>query len=213
MPKPTLRRRPFSGFINAYAAPLLALAVITLLAPNVNAAQITISSADGQPLENAVVEIYYTSEASNPPQEESIFQRDAAFHPKVLTVPTYSFSPAKTFDLNLYLQETPPPVHFDQSGIVVLGCNIHDHMQAFIVVSDAPYSAKTGAEGVLTLPELPSGEHRVRVWHPLLDDSQQVWWEGVITDNDQLNVSLKLNALPPPAPTLSPLQQRFKDAT
>lgn len=229
MPKPTLQRRPFSGFISAYAAPLLALLVITLLTPKAYAAQITISSADGQPLENAVVEIYYTSEASNPPQEENIFQRDAAFHPKVLAVPTgshvafpnqdttrhhvYSFSSAKTFDLNLYLQETPPPVHFDQSGIVVLGCNIHDHMQAFIVVSDAPYSAKTGAEGVLILPELPSGEHRVRVWHPLLDDSQQVWWEGVITDNDQLNVSLELNALPPPAPTLSPLQQRFKDAT
>tara|TARA_R110002020_G_scaffold465549_1_gene687048 strand:+ start:1045 stop:1746 length:702 start_codon:yes stop_codon:yes gene_type:complete len=229
MPKPTLERRPFSGFISAYAAPLLALLVITLLVPNANAAQIAISSADGQPLENAVVEIYYASAAGNSPQEENIYQRDAAFHPKVLTVPTgshvafpnqdttrhhvYSFSPAKTFDLNLYLKETPPPVHFDQPGIVVLGCNIHDHMQAFIVVSDAPYTATTGAEGVLTLPSLPSGEHRVRVWHPQLDDSQQVWWEGVITDSDQLDISLELNALPPPAPTLSPLQQRFKDAT
>ena len=228
MPKPTLRRRPFRGFISAYTAPLLALAVIILIVPNANAAQITISSSDGQPLENAVVEIYYTSEA-NPPQEENIYQRDATFHPKVLTVPSgshvafpnqdttrhhvYSFSPAKTFDLNLYLQETPPPVHLDQAGIVVLGCNIHDHMQAFIVVSDAPYAATTDAEGILTLPALPSGEHRVRVWHPRLDDSQQVWWEGIITDTDQLEVSLKLNALPPPAPTLSPLQQRFKDAT
>ncbi|MCA8864733.1 MULTISPECIES: Cupredoxin [unclassified Halomonas] len=229
MPQPTLQHRPFSGFITAYAAPLLALLVITLLVPNANAAQIAISSADGQPLEHAVVEVYYDSAAGNSPQEENIYQRDAAFHPKVLTVPTgshvafpnqdttrhhvYSFSPAKTFDLNLYLKETPPAVHFDQPGIVVLGCNIHDHMQAFIVVSDAPYTATTGAEGVLILPTLPVGEHRVRVWHPRLDDSQQVWWEGIITDNDQLEVSLELNALPPPAPTLSPLQQRFRDAT
>lgn len=229
MPEPTLKQRPFMGFISAYAAPLLTLAIITLLGSTANAAQITISSADGQPLEDAVVEVYYDSAADNPPQEENIYQRDAAFHPKVLTVPTgsyvafpnqdttrhhvYSFSPAKPFDLNLYLQETPPPVHFDQPGIVVLGCNIHDHMQAFIVVSDAPFAATTGAEGMLNLPTLPPGQHRVRVWHPLLDDSQQVWWEGVITDTDQLDLSLELNALPPPEPTLSPLQQRFKDAT
>lgn len=229
MPKPTRQHRFFMGFTSAYPVPLLALAIITLLVPNANAAQITVSSADGQPLEDAVIEVYYDSEAANPTQEENIYQRDAAFHPKVLTVPTgsyvafpnqdttrhhvYSFSPAKTFDLNLYLQETPPPVQFNQAGIVVLGCNIHDHMQAFIIVSDAPYTATTGAEGMLTLPTLPSGEHRVRVWHPLLDDSQQVWWEGSITDTDQLEVSLELNALPPQAPALSPLQQRFKDAT
>lgn len=229
MPEPTLQQRPFMGFISAYTVPLLALTIITLLGSTANAAQITISSAEGQPLEDAVVEVYYDSAAGNPPQEENIYQRDAAFHPKVLTVPTdsyvafpnqdttrhhvYSFSPAKTFDLNLYLQETPPPVQFDQPGIVVLGCNIHDHMQAFIVVSDAPFAATTGAEGMLNLPTLPPGQHRVRVWHPLLDDSQQVWWEGVITDTDQLDVNLELNALPPPEPTLSPLQQRFKDAT
>ncbi|MGP9768076.1 Cupredoxin [Halomonas sp. AOP13-D3-9] len=226
---PIQQRRPLMSVIRLYAAPLLTVATIPLLGSTADAAQITVRSADGQPLEDAVVEVYYDSSAGNPPQEENIYQRDAAFHPKVLTVPTdsyvafpnqdttrhhvYSFSSAKTFDLNLYLQETPPPVQFDQPGIVVLGCNIHDHMQAFIVVSDAPYAATTNAEGSLALPTLPSGEHRVRVWHPQLDDSQQVWWEGIITDADQLEVSLELNALPPPAPTLSPLQQRFKDAT
>ncbi|WP_050713539.1 MULTISPECIES: Cupredoxin [unclassified Halomonas] len=225
---PKQQCRPCMGFISTYAAPLIALAIIPLLGSTANAAQITVRSADGQPLEDAVVEVYYDTAAGNPPQEENIYQRDAAFHPKVLTVPTgsyvafpnqdttrhhvYSFSSAKTFDLNLYLQETPPPVQFDQPGIVVLGCNIHDHMQAFIVVSDAPYAATTNAEGSLALPTLPSGEHRVRVWHPQLDDSQQLWWEGNVSDTDQLDVSLELNALPPPAPTLSPLQQRFKDA-
>ena len=225
----TLQHPPFKRFISACAAPPLVLAASTLLVTNAYAAQIAISGVDGLPLENAVVEVYYAPAEGYPPQEENIYQRDAAFHPKVLIVPTgsyvafpnqdttrhhvYSFSPAKTFDLNLYLQETPPPVQFNQAGVVVLGCNIHDHMQAFIVVSDAPYTALTGAEGTLSLPTLPAGEHRVRVWHPQLDDSQHVWWEGIITDNDQLEVTLELNALPPPTPTLSPLQQRFKDAT
>jgi plastocyanin len=225
---PRQQYRPITGFIGATTAWLVGLAV-ALLSTTANAAQITIRSTEGDLLENAVVEVYYDKATVNQPQEQNIYQRDAAFHPKVITVPTgsyvafpnqdttrhhvYSFSPAKTFDLNLYLQETPPPVHFGQPGIVVLGCNIHDHMQAFIVVSDAAYAAKTGVEGTLNLPALPPGRHRVRVWHPRLDDSQQTWWEGTVSDTDQLNVSLELNALPPPTPTLSPLQQRFKDAT
>ena len=222
------QRRLYSGFISTYTAALVGLA-ITLFSITASAAQITVNSDEGLPLEDAVVEVYYDPAAANQPQEQNIYQRDAAFQPNVLTVPTgsyvafpnqdttrhhvYSFSPAKTFDLNLYLQETPPPVHFDQAGVVVLGCNIHDHMQAFIVVSDATYAAKTDESGALTLPALPPGQHRIRVWHPRLDDSQQVWWEGVIADPDQLEIQLKLNAIPPPAPTLSPLQQRFKDAS
>ncbi|MCH4810363.1 Cupredoxin [Vreelandella neptunia] len=225
---PTQKHGLYRGFISQYTASLCLLA-ISLFSTSANAAQIIINSTEGLPLEDAVVEVYYNSAAARQPQEQNIYQRDAAFHPNVLTVPTgsyvafpnqdttrhhvYSFSPAKIFDLNLYLQETPPPVHFDQAGVVVLGCNIHDHMQAFIVVSNAPYAASTGVEGTLTLPALPPGQHRVRVWHPRLDDSQQVWWEGVITDTDQLEVRLELNALPPPAPTLSPLQQRFRDAS
>ncbi|MFB9867767.1 methylamine utilization protein [Vreelandella sulfidaeris] len=222
-------RVSFLGLLNANRGHLLWSAM--LLATSVEAAQITLSNADGQPLEDAVVEVYYDAtsvETGAPSQEQNIYQRDAAFVPHVLTVPTgsyvafpnqdttrhhvYSFSPANTFDLNLYLQETPPPVLFDQAGVVVLGCNIHDQMQAFIVVSDAPFVAKTGNDGTLTLPTLPPGDHRLRVWHPLLDDNQQNWWTGTITDSDQLTINLELNALPPPSPPLSPLQQRFKDA-
>lgn len=204
--------------------------LLMLLSASAHAAQVTVKSAAGLPLEEAVVEVYHdTAAATQSAPEHNIYQRDAAFHPTVLTVPTgsdvafpnqdntrhhvYSFSPAKTFDLNLYLRETPPPVHFGQAGVVVLGCNIHDHMRAFIVVSDAPYAAITNAQGELALPPLPAGQHRVRVWHPGVDDSHQVWWEGTISQGDLLEVTLELNALPPPTPTVSPLQQRFKDAT
>lgn len=202
----------------------------TLLSASAFAAQVTVTNDAGMPLKDAVVEVYYAAPAvASQSREQSIYQRDAAFHPHVLAISTgsyvafpnrdntrhhvYSFSPAKTFDLNLYLQETPPPVYFDQAGTVVLGCNIHDHMQAFIVVSDAPYAETTNADGRLDLPTLPAGEHRLRVWHPDIDDSHDVWWEGVVTETDSLEIRLELNAVPPPAPTLSPLQQRFKDAS
>ncbi|WP_447556329.1 Cupredoxin [Vreelandella sp. EE22] len=204
------------------------LALVSVVS-SVHGAVITVHDTNGQPLEDAVVEIHYPREAPITTQEGDIYQRNAAFHPKVLAVPVgslvsfpnqdttrhhvYSFSPAKTFELNLYLKETPTPIQFDQPGIVVLGCNIHDNMQAFIVVSEAPYVKKTGADGVLEISTLPPGEHRVRVWHPQLDDRQEIWWEGDITQNDALDVRLELNALPPVAPTLSPLQQRFRKAT
>ncbi|MBZ5486829.1 Cupredoxin [Halomonas aquamarina] len=190
---------------------------------------VTVSSTDGQPLEDAVVEIYYEPSTSPMTTEvQSVYQRDATFHPHVTTIPTgshvafpnqdttrhnvYSFSAAKTFSLNLYLQETPEPLLFDQPGIVVLGCNIHDQMQAFIVVSDAPFAAKTDASGMLALPTLPAGSHRMRVWHPRLDDSQQVWWEGEVVADTSPSIQLELKAVAPPKPPLSPLQQRFRDA-
>src|SRR5580692_2161477 len=66
----------------------------------------------------------------------------------------YSFSPAKTFDLKLYAGSPKTPVEFDRPGLVVLGCNIHDTMVAFVGVVDSPYFAKTSESGgaVLTLP-------------------------------------------------------------
>lgn len=193
------------------------------------AAEVSVTDLSGTPLKNAVVEVFINNAEVTATQTASVIQRDATFHPQVVTVPTgsqvtfpnkdttrhhvFSFSPAKTFDLELYLSETPEPVHFDTPGVVVLGCNIHDHMQAFIVVSEAPYAALTDAQGRLQIPDLPEGQHRMRVWHSRMDDSQSVWWEGDVSDGDSIDVSVALNALPPEPPALSPLQQRFQEAT
>src|SRR5882757_8652807 len=49
----------------------------------------------------------------------------------------YSFSPAKKFALPLYRGRPYPPVVFDKAGTVTLGCNIHDQMVGYIVVSEA----------------------------------------------------------------------------
>jgi plastocyanin len=46
----------------------------------------------------------------------------------------YSFSPAKQFELPLYKGTEAPPVVFDRSGLVVLGCNIHDWMLGYLYV-------------------------------------------------------------------------------
>jgi len=54
----------------------------------------------------------------------------------------YSFSPAKTFELKLYSGVPGTPVLFDKPGLVVLGCNIHDQMVAYVQVVNTPYFAK-----------------------------------------------------------------------
>ncbi|HME38704.1 MAG TPA: methylamine utilization protein [Steroidobacteraceae bacterium] len=77
----------------------------------------------------------------------------------------YSFSRTKTFDLKLYAGSPKTPVIFDQPGLVVLGCNIHDSMVAFVGVVDSPYFAKTTDSGAVSL-NLPPGRYRLRAWNP-----------------------------------------------
>ena len=78
----------------------------------------------------------------------------------------YSFSKAKKFQLPLYKDEAPEPVTFDKPGVVILGCNIHDWMVAYVYVLDTPYFAKTDSSGRAELKDLPLGEYRVQVRHP-----------------------------------------------
>lgn len=78
----------------------------------------------------------------------------------------FSFSPAKTFEIKLYAGTPANPVTFDRPGIVVLGCNIHDTMVAWVLVAETPWHAQTDALGLARLPDVPPGAHQLRVWHP-----------------------------------------------
>lgn len=116
----------FKGVYRALASTAVLMTLVSVSQPVVASdARISVTDADGQPLPNAVVEVYFPGGTSADTGVEQVSQRDAAFHPEVLAIPVrsqvefpnhdttrhhvYSFSPAKTFDLNLYLQETPPP--------------------------------------------------------------------------------------------------------
>ena len=142
------------------------------------------------PLTGAVV--YLNDGSHAPPAQAEVVQKDRMFHPHVLILPAgssvsfpnrdnthhhvYSFSPAKTFDLALYAGEPEAPVVFDKPGIVELGCNIHDHMQAFIVVADTRAVGQTNEQGEVTLAldfgvaQTPSSLS-LNIWHPRLPDN------------------------------------------
>ena len=120
-------------------------------------------------------------QGSNPPAV-TIAQNNKQFEPYVTVIQVgtavdfpnrddilhnvYSFSKAKPFQLPLYKDKAPQPVVFDQPGVVILGCNIHDWMVAYVYVADTPHFAKTGADGRAVLTGLSPGSYLVRVWHP-----------------------------------------------
>jgi len=85
----------------------------------------------------------------------------------------YSFSSPKKFELPLYIGTPAAPVVFDSPGVVVLGCNIHDWMVAYVYVLPTPHFARTGADGRARIEDVPAGAHEIRVWHPRLREATE----------------------------------------
>jgi plastocyanin len=79
----------------------------------------------------------------------------------------YSFSEPKRFEIKLYAGKPGQPIVFDKPGQVDIGCNIHDWMEAHVLIVDTPYFARTGADGRATIAGVPAGRYRLRLWHPL----------------------------------------------
>ena len=160
----------------------LALASLFAHAAPAGVVTVNVASASGAPVEDAVI-VLDPLDAKPPAAEEttSIDQINKRFVPRVSVVRTgtkitfpnsdrirhqvYSFSKPKQFTLKLYAGSPKTSVTFDQPGLVVLGCNIHDTMVAFVGVVDSPYFAKTTNAGTATLT-LPPGRYRLRAWHP-----------------------------------------------
>uniref|UniRef100_UPI0035AEB8DF methylamine utilization protein n=1 Tax=Hylemonella sp. TaxID=2066020 RepID=UPI0035AEB8DF len=158
---------------------------LTALACTLQAAAISIEVRDegDRPLAGAVVflESAQARRQVRPLAQAEMGQAGKQFVPQVLVVPVgtavdfpnrdtvrhhvYSFSPAKKFELKLYIGTPANPVVFDRSGIAVLGCNIHDQMVGWIVVVETPYYAMSDAQGRAVI-DAPPGSYRLRSWHP-----------------------------------------------
>jgi plastocyanin len=147
---------------------------------------VTVLTVEGKPLAGAVITADPEGgpQTTPPPVKATIVQADLAFAPDLLVIPVgssvdfpnndtvghqiYSFAPAKSFQLPIYRGNPYPPVRFDKPGLVTLGCNIHDAMLAYIVVTDARFYGRTDASGRWKVPDMPTGKVKVTVWHPRL---------------------------------------------
>ena len=182
---------------------------------------ITVHSADGRPVPGAVITVRSLAADARPsaPIKAVMDQINRAFDPDLLIIPVgssvdfpnsdtvshqiYSFSPAKRFTLPLYRGNPNPPVRFDQPGVVTLGCNIHDEMVGYLVVTDAQYFGRTDASGSWTA-DIARGKYRVAVWHPRMnDDANELERELTVAAGDRVTHELRLTKPLRPAP-LSP---------
>ncbi|MBV9527214.1 methylamine utilization protein [Sphingomonas sp.] len=175
----------------------------------------------GKPVQNAVVTYYPADAAMARPAQRGgryvVAQRNLQFQPFLSIVPlgadvsfpnfdptkhhVYSFSPAKKFELKLFAKDQSRTVRFDKAGVVALGCNIHDQMTAFIVVTDSAWTARTNGQGIAALGDVP-GAGRVTIWQPYLRAPSGMLQGNVTATQHLVNVTVRLR--PPPTPMTMP---------
>ncbi len=145
--------------------------------------QIQVQDSNGKPVPDAVVYAEGSSPQilAKPQAGVEIQQKERKFLPLVTVVQTgnqilfpnndsvlhhiYSFSAAKKIEQKLYSGKAAEPIVFDKAGLVILGCNIHDKMLAYVYVVDTPFLAKTDASGLAKLDIPSAGKYTVKVAH------------------------------------------------
>jgi plastocyanin len=108
-------------------------------------------------------------------------QRNETFVPHLLAITTgttvdfpnsdriyhnvFSLSKTKSFDLGRYAAGRSQAVRFDRPGIVRVFCDIHSHMNAFILVFSHRFFAVTDADGRYHIDDIPPGTYNVVAWN------------------------------------------------
>ena len=108
-------------------------------------------------------------------------QRDERFVPHVLAITTgtvvdfpnsdriyhnvFSLSKPRPFDLGRYAVGRSKRVKFDRPGVVRVFCDIHSHMNAFILVFSHPFFSLTDTEGRYRIDNVPPGTYNLIAWN------------------------------------------------
>jgi len=164
----------------------------------------------GQPLPYVIVSLHDTSgqqKASAMPLQV-MDQVGKTFVPHVLpiTVGTsvsfpnsddirhhlYSFDKPKPFELPLYEGTPTSPILFDKTGVVRLGCNIHDWMRGYIYILDTSLFAMSNAEGMLKMQGIPAGDYYMEVWHPRIKTRKPLVSKLKISANEAKTLTLQV---------------------
>lgn len=153
-----------------------------LLAGPASAGTVNGMVSDGHSAARSAV-VYLTGTVVSPPplSNAQVDQRDKMFSPHVSVVTrgttvhfpnddtlfhnVFAYFQAKKFDLGMYPRGVSKKVTFDKTGLVVILCNVHSSMSAYIMVVDTPYYAVSDTSGHFHLPNVPSGTYMLHGWH------------------------------------------------
>lgn len=115
------------------------------------------------------------------PQRATMDQRNETFVPHVLAITVgttvdfpnsdniyhnvFSLRGPRPFDLGRYAAGRSKSVRFDRPGIVRVFCEIHSHMNAFILVFNHRFFAVTAADGRYQIGRVPPGTYTLVAWN------------------------------------------------
>lgn len=115
------------------------------------------------------------------PGRAAMDQRHETFVPHVLAVTAgtivdfpnsdktfhnvFSLSKARRFDLGRYAAGRSKAVRFNHPGVVRVFCDIHSHMNAFILVFGHPFFAVTEPDGHFRIADVPPGTYSLVGWY------------------------------------------------
>ena len=150
--------------------------------------RVKVVDSSGEPLANTVIVLPGLSSASINQSPAIMDQIDKTFVPMVLAVEqgrsvsfpnsdnirhhVYSFSAPKRFEIKLYANQPQAPIEFNEAGIVVLGCNIHDTMIGYIFVSQWQSFMVSDEEGDVVFDELSKHPSEILYWHPWIKNKE-----------------------------------------
>jgi plastocyanin len=137
----------------------------------------------GGEVKNAVVLIEYITKGK-PIAKDSVVidNKHCAFHPHVQAAVqgqtlivrnndpmlhnTHLYLNKKTL-FNFALPKTGMEIKktINRAGLVEIECDAHAWMKGYIYVTDHPYIAVTGDNGVFSIRDIPPGDYEVEVWH------------------------------------------------
>lgn len=129
--------------------------------------------------------VYFLPDAGAPhpkPGEFQIYTHNKQFEPTSLVIPlgstvkfpnqdeilhnVFSATPGSSFDLGLYGEGASNEYTFKKAGLVLINCNVHQAMQASVLVLDTPYFVHPNKDGDFRFAGLPAGPGKLMLWHP-----------------------------------------------
>ncbi len=142
-----------------------------------------------------------------PPPEEhtALDQKNLVFIPRVLPILKGTtvdflnsddvqhnvFAPGKVekFNLGTWGLGGVRSYTFNKPGEVVILCNVHSEMVAYIVILESPYFATTDTDGNFKIENIPPGDYVLKTWHEKMKSPSQ---EITIAEGEAKEINLEL---------------------
>ena len=139
-------------------------------------------------LANAIIEIVGAGKSK--PGKVQIAQEGCRFIPHVIVIPSTSSLVVNNKDgimhnFHSFAFENDP-VNFAQPGdmkiktikgenfefpeVVQIKCDVHEWMLSWALVTESAYTAITDANGKFSIPNVPPGKYKVKIWHETLGE-------------------------------------------